>query len=52
MHLLREENYARTPENYTSQAHQKFSYVFQDQKTAHTTLIYQKIIDGGKKTNS
>ena len=42
MHLLKEENSARTPENYTSQAHQKCAYVFQDQKTAHTTLIYQK----------
>ena len=52
MHLLKEENSARTPANYTSQAHEKFSYVFKDQKTAHTTLIRQEIIEGGKKTNS
>ena len=32
MHLLKEENSARTPENYTSQAHEKFSYVFQSVK--------------------
>ena len=51
MHLLKEENSARTLENYTSKRMKGF-HVFQDQKTAHTTLICQEIIEGGKKTNS